>query len=181
MTNSYDSYFVLDLDHTRVKRNLEKSQKIEKSLRNIVTRVQIASRIGHVTGSDLGHTRNDRNHAIVRDQHVIGPGNENIVQDQTIVDGIKEIEEILDQIEIDRMIREKDLMIVEEHQARRQKRKCMTSPYDVIMTYLFSPQLSAEELAKQRADLAQRNREKFRLYASGELDKALMVSLLVII
>ena len=120
------THIFLDLDHTRAKRNLEKSQKIEKSLRDIVTQVQIASRIGHVTGSDLGHTRNDRNHAIVRDQHVIGPENENIVQDQTIVDGIREIEEIPGQIEIDRMIREKDLTIVEEHPARR-KRKFMTS------------------------------------------------------
>lgn len=51
----------------------------------------------------------------------------------------------------------------------------------ILQSYLFSPQLSAEELAKQRADLAQRNREKFRLYASGELDKALMVSHLVIL
>ena len=49
------------------------------------------------------------------------------------------------------------------------------------MMSCFSPQLSAEELAKQRADLAQRNREKFRLYASGELDKALMVSHFVIL
>ena len=58
---------------------------------------------------------------------MIGPENENIVQDQTIVGEIKEIEEIQDQIEIDRMIREKDLTIVpEEHRARR-KRKFMTS------------------------------------------------------
>ena len=173
-----------DLDHTRAKRNLEKSQKIEKSLRDIVIQVQIASRIGHVTGSDRGHIQNDPNHVIVWNQHVIGPENENIVQDQTIVGEINEIEEIQDQIEIDRMIREKDLTIVEEHRARR-KRKFMTSwwrHYDVIvLRHLFSPQLSAEELAKQRADLAQRNREKFRLYASGELDKALMVSHFVIL
>ena len=126
MSNPYDSYLVSDLDHTRAKRNLEKSQKIEKSLRDIVTQVQIASRIGHVTESDRGHTQNDPNHVIVRNQHVIGPENENIVQDQTIVGVIKEIEEIQDQIEIDRMIREKDLTIVEEHPARR-KRKFMTS------------------------------------------------------
>ena len=168
-----------DLDHTRAKRNLEKSQKIEKSLRDIVTQVQIASRIGHVTGSDRGHIQNDPNHVIVWNQHVIGPENENIVQDQTIVGEINEIEEIQDQIEIDRMIREKDLTIVEEHRARR-KRKLMTSWWR-HNDDLFSPQLSAEELAKQRADLAQRNREKFRLYASGELDKALMVSHFVIL
>ena len=76
-----------------------------------------------MTESDLGHIPNDPNHAIVRDQHVIGPENENIVQDRTIVDEITEIEEIHGPIEIDRMILEKDLMIEEEHQARQKRKK----------------------------------------------------------
>jgi hypothetical protein len=74
-----------------------------------------------VTGSDRGLIQNGPNHVIVHRnyQHVIGPENENTVQDQTIVGGeIKEIGEILDQIEIDHMIREKDLTIVEGHRAR---------------------------------------------------------------
>ena len=35
---------------------------------------------------------------------------------------------------------------------------------------------TAEDLAKKRAELTKINREKFRLYASGELEKQLMVS-----
>merc|ERR1712131_12152 len=65
ITRPERSVIVHDLDHTRAKRNLEKSQKIEKSLIDIVTQVQIASRIGHVTGSDRGHIQNDPNHVIV--------------------------------------------------------------------------------------------------------------------
>ena len=41
--------------------------------------------------------------------------------------------------------------------------------------------MTKEQREKRRADLAQRNREKFRLYATGEFETTLMVSSSLII